>query len=98
MTLDSKAFILDDFEKQIEREYEAGERETVENLEERKEILKIIAGNTLKRKSITIRPFGQDIVKLKAIAAHEWIPYQSKIVSILHQYVREYWKDKGEEK
>lgn len=98
MTIDPETIVLDDFEKRLEEEAERGERQPVENLEERKEILRIIAWNTLKRKSITIRPFGQDIVKLKAIAAEEGIPYQTKIVSILHQYVNNYWKDKGEEK
>gem|GEM_PF-4297904 len=71
MTIDPKAFILDEEEQRYEDEAAAGERVLVENLEERREIFSIIAYNTIKRKSITLRPFEQDIEKIKAIAMEE---------------------------
>ncbi len=90
MPIDPKAFILTAEEQKIEDDFENGLYKSVEDLDMRKEALSKIAENTLKRKSITIRPFEQDILKLKAIAFEEWIPYQTKIISILHQYVKNY--------
>jgi len=98
MTIDPKAFILDEEEQRYEDEAAAGERVLVENLEERREIFSIIAYNTIKRKSITLRPFEQDIEKIKAIAMEEWIPYQTKITAILHQFVRNWEKERLKKK
>ncbi len=48
--------------------------------------LKLIAQNTFaKTRSINIRISERDLLKLKALAAHEGIPYQTLISSTLHK-------------
>ncbi len=51
--------------------------------------LKEIANNTLaKTKTISIRISKRDLLRLKAIAAEEGMPYQTLISSTLHKRVR----------
>lgn len=40
----------------------------------------------LERKPVTLRIQGGDISRLKAIAARKGMPYQTLVVSVLHQY------------
>ncbi len=52
--------------------------------------LQEIARNTLaKTKAISIRISERDLLKVKAIAAQEGMPYQTFISSTLHKRVRE---------
>ncbi len=52
--------------------------------------LKEIARNTLaKTKAISIRISERDLLKIKAIAAQEGVPYQTFISSTLHKRIRE---------
>ncbi len=47
----------------------------------------IFKENVAKRKPINLRILESDLVKIKARALHEGIPYQSLIGSVLHKYV-----------
>ncbi|MBI1857479.1 hypothetical protein HYS01_04405 [Candidatus Saccharibacteria bacterium] len=77
---------LDDEEQQILEAYEKGEFKSVANLEQEKIRLQQIAKNTLnKTRNINIRLSERDLYKLKARAAHEGIPYQTLVSSILHR-------------
>jgi predicted DNA binding CopG/RHH family protein len=42
--------------------------------------------NISKRKVINIRPLESDIAKIKSKALSVWIPYQTMINSIIHQF------------
>ena len=53
--------------------------------------LQEIARNTLvKTRAISIRISERDLLKIKAIAAQEGMPYQTFISSTLHKRIREY--------
>jgi predicted DNA binding CopG/RHH family protein len=70
------------FFDQLEKNYKPS---SSNKLEKTKQDFEKIAGNTLKRKSINIRVFESDIDKIKAIAMHEGVPYQTFITSVLHK-------------
>lgn len=79
--------ILDEEEKQIEADIEAGKYMEVENLEELKDKYQAIAKNTLnKQKNINIRISLRDLDRLKTKAMENSIPYQTLINLILKQY------------
>ena len=79
--------ILDKEEKQILEDLEKWLYKSVENLEEEKVRLQSIAKyNINKRKAINIRPLEVDIVRIKAKADTEWVPYQTLINSVIHKY------------
>lgn len=44
--------------------------------------------NTLRKKPITVRVQEQDIVRIKAKALEQGIPYQTLVASILHRYAK----------
>jgi len=88
MTIDPSTIVLTDYEQQLEADMAAGLY--TPSTEYDAAFLQQVAKNTMKRKSITIRPYARDILKLKAIAAEEGMPYQTKIISILHQYISSY--------
>lgn len=50
---------------------------------------KIAKATSLKNKTISIRISGVDLMKLKAMAAQEGIPYQTLISSSIHKLTRE---------
>lgn len=75
-------------EKEIMHADEQGLLKPLPNLEEEKERAAKIARNTLKKnKAITIRLAERDLMKLKAKAIEEGIPYQTLITSILHKHI-----------
>jgi len=77
---------LDDEEREVLEAYERGELTRVENFEEEKAKLESCARATLqKRKNINIRIAEWDLVRLKARALEEGLPYQTYIASILHK-------------
>ena len=52
-----------------------------------RQALRDVARNTFaKSRSINIRLSERDLIHLKAKAAHEGIPYQTLITSVLHKY------------
>ena len=79
--------ILDKEEEQLLEDLESWLYKSVDNLDEEKTRLQKVAKyNINKRKAINIRPLEVDIVKIKAKADIEWIPYQTLINSVIHKY------------
>ena len=79
---------LDPEEKALEAAIERGEYKSLKDLEKEKKKLALIARNTLgKAKNINIRVSEKTILKLKTIAAHEGLPYQTLASSVLHKFV-----------
>lgn len=76
-------------ERDLIESTERGEWVSVGNMEERRAFWKQIAQKTLDgtRKRISISIPERDLLKLKARAAEEGMPYQTLINSILHKYV-----------
>ncbi|MBU0576175.1 hypothetical protein KJ707_00925 [Patescibacteria group bacterium] len=92
---------LDAEEQQIEKDIEAGLYQPVKNMEKRIEELQQIAKNTsLKNKTISLRINYKDLIDFKANAAHEGMPYQTLIGSLIHKYNtgQIIFRDRGAEK
>ena len=78
---------LDNEEQQIVADLENQSYKPVKNLSKEKERLQKIASyNMTEKKSINIRPLKVDILKIKAKAEEEWIPYQTLINSVIHKF------------
>lgn len=85
-----KYYELDKEEQQLLDEVERGEWKRVKNFVKRKQELMVAARNTLnKTKNINIRLSERDLLKLKAKAVKEGLPYQTLASSILHKYTSE---------
>jgi predicted DNA binding CopG/RHH family protein len=86
----NKKPVLDSYEKEILRAFERGElkvSETQANYQE-------IARNTMrKNRKINIRIAENDLLSLQRKAAHEGVPYQTLIGSVLHKFACGYFKD-----
>ena len=58
-------------------------------LKKEKEIAKTIAKNTIekrtRKKSLNLRVYEDDIERIKAIALHQGLPYQTFLSSIIHK-------------
>jgi predicted DNA binding CopG/RHH family protein len=79
-------FNLTPEELEMEAEFERGEWTSVPNLEEEKKRFQEIARNTIaKNKVITVRLSEKNLIKVKAAAAREGIPYQTFITSLIHK-------------
>ena len=79
---------LDKEEQELLKSYEAGEWESVEDLDAAKSKMQAIARATLKKnKRINIRLTEMDLRNLKARAVEEGIPYQTLVSSILHKFL-----------
>lgn len=82
-----KFFNLDPEEKKILKSYEKGQLKPVAKIQAEKRRIEQIAHFSLKKtKNINIRLSQKDLLKLKAKAASEGIPYQTMISSILHRF------------
>lgn len=74
-------------EQAIEDAIERGEYTSVPNLEEEKERVAEIARNTFaKNKAITVRLSQRNLIRLKAAAAQEGIPYQTFVSSLIQKH------------
>ena len=83
-----KYYELDKEEQKILDSFDRGEWKPVKNLAAEKRRLQKIARNTLaKTKNINIRMSQKDVLKLKARAAREGLPYQTLASSIIHRSV-----------
>ena len=81
---------LDDYEKDILEAYEKGELIPSKSQTDFQEI----ARNTMKKnKKINIRISDNDLSSLQRRAAHEGIPYQTLIGSVLHKFASGYFKE-----
>lgn len=78
---------LDAEERKIERGIEAGEWKPVKNLKKEMQRYQSYARYTLeKSKNINLRLSHADLLRIRAKAVAEGIPYQTLIGSILHKY------------
>lgn len=78
---------LDPEERKIERGIEAGEWIPVKNLKKELRRYKSYAKYTLeKNRNINLRLSHADLLRIRAKAIAEGIPYQTLIGSILHKY------------
>lgn len=83
-----KYYELDKEEKKTLEEIESGKYKRIKNFEAEKKRAIEIAKNTLnKTKNINIRVTEKTLLKLKAKAIEEGIPYQTLASSVLHKYV-----------
>lgn len=82
-----KYYELDKEEKRLLREVEAGEWKRVKNFEKEKRKAMLAARNTLaKNKNINIRVTAKTLLKFRARASEEGIPYQTLASSVLHKF------------
>ena len=85
-----KYYELDKEEKELLEEFEKGEWTPVKNQAKAKKEAMEAARNTLnKPRNINIRLTERDLLKLKAKAIAEGIPYQTLVSSILHRSISE---------
>ena len=82
-----KKIKLNKEEKEILKDFEAGEFKSVMT-PRRKKALQAIAEETFKKdKRINIRISSRDLESIQRRALEEGIPYQTLVSSILHKYV-----------
>lgn len=82
-----KNLVLDEEEQAIEDAIERGEYSSVKNFEEKKAELEAAAKFTLeKNKMITVRLSERNLIRLKAAAAREGIPYQTYVSSLIQKH------------
>lgn len=83
-----KKIKFDPQEQKIIKDFEQGKYASAKNLSKYKKILTKGAKNYFKKdKNINIRINEPILLKLKAKAAQNGIPYQTLVSTILHQYV-----------
>lgn len=81
-----KYYDLDEEDKVILKNFEEGKLKPAKKLSSIKAQLKSVARNTLaKNKNINIRLSQKTLIKLKARAVAEGLPYQTLASSILHR-------------
>lgn len=82
---------LDPEELALEKELERGDYISVDHVEKEKLQLAQAARYTLsKTKNINIRLSEKAILKLKAIAAEQGLPYQTLAASVLHKFTNDW--------
>ena len=80
-------FNLDAEEQEISDSFDRDEWKTVPNLKQEQLKVKEASANYLiKDARINIRISSSDLNNIKARAAHEGMPYQTLIASVLHKY------------
>ena len=78
---------FDKEEKELIQSVERGEWRTVPNQKQEISKAQMAARETLRKsKSISIRLTSGDLVRIKAKAIREGLPYQTLITSLIHQY------------
>ncbi len=83
-------FNLTEEELQMEAESENGKWVSLspEEFAREKVRLQEIARNTLaKNKTITVRISERNLIRLKAAAAREGLPYQTLVASLIHKHI-----------
>jgi len=86
-----KVKFLDEEEKELYESVERGEWVSVSKEEKEKDLAKFKQAykNTFgKTKPISLRLNETDLIKLKAKALEQGLPYQTLLGSIIHQYVK----------
>lgn len=83
-----KYYDLDSEEKQILEDFEKDQYESIKDFQKAKKVYQEAAANTLaKARNINIRLSQKDLLKLKAKAVEDGLPYQTLVSSILHRFV-----------
>jgi len=81
---------LDNQEKRIEKALERGEFVSVSSLDKNKKMFEEAAKNYRKltqTKRITIRVNNEDLIKIKARAKRNNVPYQTLLKALIRQFV-----------
>ena len=79
---------LDAEEKELLASYEAGEWQTVDELEQKVQTYREYATATFKKdRRVNIRISSKDLEALQKRALEEGLPYQTLIASVLHKFV-----------
>ena len=78
---------FDEEERQILRDFERNEFESIRNFPEEKRKLEAARNTLQKDRRINIRISSRDLEKIQKRAAKEGIPYQTYISSTLHKLV-----------
>jgi predicted DNA binding CopG/RHH family protein len=78
---------LDAEEKEILRDFEAGEFKSVLTMQRKQQLAKAAEDTFKKDKRINIRISSHDLESIQRRALEEGIPYQTLISSIIHKYV-----------
>lgn len=84
-----KNLVLDEYEQEIENSLERGEWVSDPNFEENKKMFEEAARRHIdlrNSKSITLRIKNMDLIKIKAKAARNNIPYQTLINLLINSY------------
>ncbi len=85
--IDMKNFKLDAEEQELLDSLEKGEWKPVKNQKEEIAAIQIAAQNFMKKDArINIRVSQFDLNRIKRVAAHEGLPYQTLIASVLHKF------------
>lgn len=80
-------FNLDAEEQALSDSFDCGEWKSVANLKQELTKARKAAANYLRKDiRINIRLSSSDLERIKQMAAHEGLPYQTLIASILHKY------------
>lgn len=80
-------FDLDEEEQDLSDSFDKGEWKRVKNVKKEAIEAKKAASNYLSKDArINIRLSSSDLERIKQMAAHEGLPYQTLIASILHKY------------
>ncbi len=78
---------LNEYEKEIQADYEAGKLTSLGISDSEKERLSEIAASTLKKnKRVNIRLSEHDLQSIQRKAIQEGLPYQTLISSLIHKY------------
>lgn len=86
---------LDKDEQEIEDNLEKSKPLSGKAKEKELKHLKTAAANFRKDKRITIRVHGNDLERIKILAAEEGLPYQTFITSMLHKLATGRLRDKN---
>jgi len=78
---------LDEEEREILRDFEAGEFKSVLTPQRKQQLVKAAEETFKKDKRINIRISSRDLDAIQRRALEEGIPYQTLVSSILHKYV-----------
>jgi predicted DNA binding CopG/RHH family protein len=84
-----KYYELDDYEKEILDDYEKGKFKPLPKAKLQKELARYQAYAKAmmdKTKNINIRISEGDLLKIKALALRQGLPYQTLISSVIHQH------------
>jgi predicted DNA binding CopG/RHH family protein len=82
-----KYFELEKEEKDILEDFERGEWNVIKSSAEKLRYKEYISSALQKTKNINIRLSEDDLLRLRAKALHEGIPYQTYIASLVHKHV-----------